>query len=121
MPTPQDAIVAPPPGPNGLTGYIHRNYATAVTAVASAVAAVLPSEGGVPYTGCYVSWSTTVDCHLRVYTLAGCGSATTSDFYLPAGSSKDWWHDPTIQTHFSVIRAATAAADGVITRYRSQR
>jgi hypothetical protein len=114
-----DAILNIPPGPTGLTGDKTRNYVTDVTSAASAVAAVLPNEDGIPDTGCYVTWVSTVDCHIRVSTSATCGSATTDDSFLAAGARIDWWHHPKIKTHFSVIRASTATVDGKITRNRS--
>ncbi len=113
----KEALLRVPPGPTGLATDPCQNYAIAVTAAPSAVTAVLPD--GIPYLGCYVSWVSSVDCHIRVAVAANTGSATTSDWLLPAGVMVDWWHDASFKTHFSVIRAASAVADGSLKRARS--
>lgn len=118
----QDAIRKTPPGPSsGATTNVCQTYFTAATAAASTVALVLPNAGGISYGGSYVTWVSTVDCHVRVGTAALVGSATTNDFFLAAGVQVDWWHDPDLENSFSVIRSATAVVDGLIMRAKSNR
>lgn len=111
------SLLRVPPGPTGLATDVCQNYTIAITSGASAATAVLPD--GLPPGGCYVSWVATVDCHIRVATASDTGSATTSDWFLPANYTVDWWHDPARKSYFSVIRAASATADGNLKRARS--
>jgi len=120
LPSIIDALQQSPPGPNGATTNPCQNFVTAVEPTASTVELALPEGGGIPETGCYITWVSTVDCHLRVGR-DSIGDSTTSDFFLAGGVEKNWWHDPRIETHFSAIRADSATANGLITRYRSQR
>jgi hypothetical protein len=118
-----DAILNIPPGATGATADPTQNYATDVTSTASAVELVLPNgvsnpAVAIPPTGCYVTWISTVDCHIRVGK-SDVGDATTADSFIAAGARVDWWHLPGIKTHFSVIRADGATGDGSIKRNRS--
>ena len=118
MPGLNDAILNIPPGATGATSDTTQNYSTDVTPIASAVDLVLPNAGGVPSTGCYVTWVSTVDCHIRVGK-SDIGLATTDDSFITAGARVDWWHHPGIKAYFSVIRADGATGDGSIKRNRS--
>ena len=118
MPGLNDAILNFPPGATGATDDPTQNYATDVTVTASDPELVLPEAGGIPQTGCYVTWISTVDCHIRVGK-SDIGDATTDDSFMAAGARVDWWHHPGIKSHFSVIRADGATGDGSIKRNRS--
>jgi len=113
-----DAILNFPPGPTGATADTTQNYATDVTPIAAAVEEVLPNAGGIPQTGCYVTWVTTVDCHIRTGK-SDIGLATTDDSFIAAGSRVDWWHLPGTKAYFSVILADSATTNGSIKRNRS--
>lgn len=125
MPTPgiQEALSKLPPGPaDGVAG--NRPFASAVgatglavtpvTTITSTDAAAIPN----PF-GCYITWISDTDCYVRVgppsINGVAMNIATSSDHFLPAGASVEWWHRAS-DTHFSVIQKTAA---GTIKRYRS--
>lgn len=113
-----EVTIKPAPAAAGSTAAT-RPFATAVSGVATAAAPVttvtLPDNAAIPEIGCVVSWISDTDCYVRVGD-ANVGSATTSDWFLPAGVEVDWWHNGKTQTHFSVLQKT---AGGTIKRRRS--
>lgn len=114
-----EAVMKLPPGPSDSTTAKNRPFSSAVGAVGLVVtpvttltatdAAAIPN----PF-GCYITWISDTDCYVRIGTSA-MNIATTSDQFLPAGVSMEWWHRP-VDTHFSVIQKT---ASGTIKRYAS--
>lgn len=84
---------------------------TPVTTLTASDPAAIPN----PF-GCYITWISDTDCYVRVGDPTMTSVATTSDHFLPAGVSMEWWHRGGIDTHFSVIQKT---AGGTIKRYRS--
>jgi len=111
-----EAILKAPPGAaNGVgnrvfsTAFTTATAATLVTTLTATDGAVIPEIGG------FVTWISDADCYVRVGD-ANVGSATTSDWFLPAGVAVDWWHNGKTQTYFSVVQKTTG---GTLKRYRS--
>jgi hypothetical protein len=114
-----EAVMKLPPGAADGTG-ANRPFSSAVGPTGLAVTAVTTLTATDPATipnpfGCYVTWISDTDCYVRVGT-STMNVATTSDQFLPAGVSTEWWHRGGIDTHFSVIQKTAA---GTIKRYRS--
>lgn len=111
-----EAILKAPPG--AANGGGNRVFSTAFTTATSAtvITTLTTTDGAViPEIGAFVSWISDADCYVRVGD-ASVGSATTSDWFLPAGVQVDWWHNGKTQTHFSVLQKTTG---GTLKRYRS--
>lgn len=112
-----EAILKAPPGAaDGAGG--NRVFSTAfTTATAATVITTLTATDPavIPEIGAFVTWISDADCYVRVGD-ANVDSATTSDWFLPAGVAVDWWHNGKTQTHFSVLQKTTG---GTLKRYRS--
>ncbi len=111
----QAAAILKRPPHGASSGDAFEVYTTAFTGSSSASTAVLPSNGGLPSGGCFVTWIADADCYVRV----GKGTvaaATSGDWFLPAGVQVDWWHNDTEDLNFTVIQKTSA---GNLKRYRS--
>ena len=112
----------PPAAADGTGGTgATRPFSSAVGAVGLTVTPVTTQTATDPATipnpfGCYITWISDTDCYIRVGDVTMSAVATTSDHFLPAGVSMEWWHRGGIDTHFSVIQKT---ASGTIKRYRS--
>lgn len=123
MPTPgtQEALYKLPPGAADIATASNRPFSSAfggtglavtpVTVISLTDAAQIPP----PPFGCYITWCSDTDCYVRVGT-STMNIATTSDAFLPAGATVEWWHRGGVDTHFSVIQKT---AGGTIKRWRS--
>lgn len=121
MPTPSvlEAARVSPPGPaDGGAGQPNRPFVTAFTTASAPAPCTTITAGdlaAIPQFGCYITWVTTADCYIRIGT-SGMNVASTSDWLLIAGVPQTWWHDPTMQSHFSVLQRV---GGGNLLRYRS--
>lgn len=112
----QESINKIAPHGNG-SGSLQAAHAFVFTIAASSEQQVLGDVGGIPLSGCFVTWYSSVDVHIRFGRTGQVGSATTSDILLPANTYVDWRHREFEEAYFSVIGAA---AGGTLRHWRSQ-
>lgn len=90
---------------------VEKTNFTAVSTAATEVASL-----GIPFKGAWFTFVPSADCYI-VFGRSDLPAASAANGYpLVAGVEYNWWINDTEETHFRVIRNA---ADGVITRYRS--
>lgn len=94
-------------------------YKTPITAAAG-TAWTLFDGSSIPFGGCWVTFTASVDCYIHFYNADDTSVTTPSaavSWPMMAGVEYDWWCNDKQDNAFRVIRAGTE--DGVLSRYRS--
>lgn len=97
-------------------------FKTAIGAVSAGDETLPTASGGtgIPFGGCWVSFTASVDCWIHFYrrdATVFVEASSANSYPLMAGVEYNWWCNDTEDFYFRIVRAG--AADGLLTRYRS--
>lgn len=110
----QSGAIAKRPPHGASSGSPFAIIKTPITSVSTAATETLPA--GIPFTGCWVTFTPSVDCYILFGRSDVAAASSTEGERWIANERYELWVNDTEETHFRVVRVTS---DGTLERRRS--